>query len=143
MKGLSMCFLYSNLIKEEILASALTFWLAFLHSSSTCSLKVTLLSIFIPKSFFTARTWKLLIRNIHLMNFLIAEKTLKSIWILFHTIILKPQSKPFRRTLNFINYFQFWTTRCKWCVIICINYKVDVLYKQKKITKKDIKRKWA
>ena len=51
MNKLTIRFLCSNLIIDEILATALTFWLAFLHTSSTCSLKVSLLSIFIPKNF--------------------------------------------------------------------------------------------
>ena len=45
--------------------------------------------------------------------------------------------------VNFINYFKFWTTHCKLSVIICITYYVDICYKQKEITKKDIKKKWT
>ena len=38
-------------IKDEILATSLNFWLAFLRSPSMCSSKVSLLSIFIRKNF--------------------------------------------------------------------------------------------
>ena len=51
MNELTIRFLFSNLIKDEILARPLTFWLTFLHSPSTCSSKVRFSSIFIPKSF--------------------------------------------------------------------------------------------
>ena len=101
MNKLTIRCLCSNLIKNEILATALTFWLAFLHSPSMCSSKVNLLSTLISKNFFTACTWRLLIANIHLMTFFITKKKVKYIWIHFHTVILKPQSESFRHTLNY------------------------------------------
>ena len=52
MNELAIRFLCSNLIKDEIIARALTFRLAFLHSPSSCSPKVSLLSIFIPEVFY-------------------------------------------------------------------------------------------
>ena len=43
--------LSSNFIKDEILASTDSFAAFFIHKSSTCSLKSSLLSNFIPKMF--------------------------------------------------------------------------------------------
>ena len=40
-------------------------------------------------------------------DFFITKKKVKFIWIHFHTVIPKPQSKAFHHTLNFINYLQF------------------------------------
>ena len=125
MNELTIRFLCSDLINDDILARLLTFWLALLHSPSTCSSKVSLISIFIPQKLFTERTWKLVAINIHLMIFFITKKKVKFIWVHFHTVIPKPQSKASRHTLNFINYFQLWTTHCKWSVIICITYSFD------------------
>ena len=51
MNELTIRALCSNLIEDEILARALTFKLAILHSPSTCSSKVRLASIFSPKGF--------------------------------------------------------------------------------------------
>ena len=51
MNELPMRFLCSNLIKDETLASSLTFWLDSLHRFPASSSKVSLLSIFIPQSF--------------------------------------------------------------------------------------------
>ena len=128
-------FLCSNLIKDEILATALTFWLAFLHSPSTCSSKVSLLSIFIPKNF-----------PLHVLeNFLLQI----SAWWIFLSL---------RRRWNlsgFIFIQLFWnhkvshsatlwtTTHCKWNAVICINYLVDIWLKEEEITKKDIKNWWT
>ena len=115
-------FLCSNLIKDEILAT--DFLTGFFAQSLYAFFKSKLIVIFYPQKLFTARTWKLLITNIHLMTFFITKKKVKFIWIHFHTVISKPQSKAYRHTLNFINYLQFWiATHCKWSVIICITYK--------------------
>ena len=51
MNELTIRFCCLNPIKGEILARAPTFLLAFLHSPSTWSAKVSLLSMFIPKNF--------------------------------------------------------------------------------------------
>ena len=126
------------LIKDEVLATALTFWLALLHSPSTCSSKVSLLSIFITKSFSQHALESFSLHISTWWIFFITKKKVKTIWIHFHTVFPKPQGKVFRHTLNFINYLQFWTTHCKWSVIICITYWVDIWYKQKEITEKDI-----
>ena len=142
MNELTIRFLCSNLIKDEILDRALTFWLAFFAQFLYVFFKSNLIINVYPRKFFTARTWKL-ITNIHLMNFFITKKKVKSIWIHFHTVILKPQRKAFRQSLNFINYFRFWTTHGKWSVIICLTYQVDISYKQNEITKKDIKKQWT
>ena len=109
MNELAIPSLCSNL-KDEVLARALTFWLTFLHSPSTCCLKVSLLSFFIPKVFHCTY-----LRASHCKypppnEFFITKKKVKIISIYFHAVILKPQNKAFRHTLSFINYFQFWTT---------------------------------
>ena len=109
MNMLNIIKLHSNLIKDEILARALSFWLAFLNSPSACSSKISLLSIFIPKSYF--------IHKYPPDEFFITKKKVKFIWVHLHTVTRKPESKTFLHTLNFINYFQFWTTHCKWSVL--------------------------
>ena len=95
---LTIRFLCSNLIKDEIVATALTFWLAFLRSPSTCSSRVSLLSILIPKIFslhvLEASHYKYL-RD----DFFIAKKKVKFIWVHFHTVIPKPQSEAFTALL--------------------------------------------
>ena len=96
MNELTIRFLCSNLIKDEVCASALTVWLAFLQFLSFFS-EVSFLSALIR--FFTARTWNFLIANINLMKFLVTKKKVTFIWIHF-TVILKPQRKAFHRTLN-------------------------------------------
>ena len=129
----------SNLINDEILVRALTFWLAFLHSPSTCSSKVSLLSIFIPKSFPLHLLESFSLQISTWWIFFVTKKKVKFIWIHFHTVILKPQSKAFRSSLNFINYFQFWTTHCKWRVIISITNWVNIWYKENKLQRKTLK----
>ena len=137
MEKLTIRFLCLNLIKDEILTT--DFLTGFFAQSLYMFFKYKLILIFWPQKLFTARTWKLLITNTHLMTFFITKKRVKFIWIHFHTVISKSQSKSFHHTLNFINYLQFWTaTYCKWSVIICITYYVDIWFKQEKITKKDI-----
>ena len=88
-------------------------------------LKSKVVISFYLQEVFTVRTWELLITNKHLMIFFVTKKKRNFIWIHFHTVILKPQSKAFRRTLNFMNYFQFWTTHWKLSVLICITYYVS------------------
>ena len=120
-------FLCSNLIKDEILVTALTFWLAFLHSPSTCFSRVCLLSILIPKTFHCTYL-KTSRYKYPRDDFFITNRKMNFIWILFHTVISKPQSKVFHRTLNFVNYLQFWTTNhCKWSIIICITYYNNII----------------
>ena len=123
MNKLTIRFLCSNIFKDEILATALTFWLAFLHSPSTSSQKQAYYHFLSPKNFslHVLESFSLQISTWWL--FFISKKKVKFIWIHFHTVISKPQSKAFCHTLNFINYLQFWTTtHCKWSVIICITY---------------------
>ena len=91
-------------------------------------LKSKVVISFYLQEVFTVRTWELLITNKHLMIFFVTKKKRNFIWIHFHTVILKPQSKAFRRTLNFMNYFQFWTTHWKLSVLICITYYVSFFY---------------
>ena len=122
MNKLTIGFLCSDLINREILATALTFWRAFLDSSSTCFSKVILLSIFTPETFHCTY-----LKPSHYKyppdDFFITKKKMKFIWIHFHTVILKPQSKSLHYTPDFINYLQFWTTtHCQWSVLICITY---------------------
>ena len=105
MKKLAIRFLSLNLIKYEILTT--DFLTGFFAQSLYVFFKYKLILIFYPQKPFTARTWKLLITNIHLMNFFITKKKVKFIWIHFHVVISKPQSKAFGHTLNFINYLQF------------------------------------
>ena len=124
-------FLCSSLIKDKILATALTFWLFFLRSLSSCSSKVSLLSIFIPKSF-----------PLHVLENLVLQI---STWWLF----LSLRKRWNLSGLTFIQLFRnhkvslsatLWTTtHCKWNAIICITYSVDIWPKQKEIAKKDIK----
>ena len=126
MNKLTIRFLCSNLIKDEFLAT--DFLTGFFAQSLCVFFKSKLIVIFYPQKLFTARTWKLLITNIHLMTFFITKKKVKFIWIHFHTVIPKPQSKAFHHTLNFVNYLQFWTTNhCKWSVIICITYYNNII----------------
>ena len=51
MNKLTIRFLCSNIFKDEILATALTFWLAFLHSPSTSSQKQAYYHFLSPKNF--------------------------------------------------------------------------------------------
>ena len=108
MNKLTIRFLCSNLIKDEIIATALTFWLDFLESPYMSSSKVSL-SFFFPKNFslHVLESFSLQISTWWL--FFSSKKKVKFIWIYFHTVILKPQSKAFRHTLNFFNFLQFWT----------------------------------
>ena len=137
MNKLMIRFLSLNLIQVEIYAT--DFLTGFFAQSLYVFFKSKLIVIFYPQKLFTARTWKLLITNIHLMTFFITKKKVKFIWIHFHTVIPKPQSKAFCHTLNFINYLQFWTTtHCKRSVIICITKSIFGLNRkrsQRKILK--------
>ena len=75
MNKLTIRFLCSNLIKDESLATALTFWLVFLHSPSLyVFFKGKLIINFNPEKLFIARTWKLLIKNTHVMTFLLLRR---------------------------------------------------------------------
>ena len=67
MNKLTIRFLVSNLIKDEILAN--DFLTGFLAQSLYVFFKSKLIAIFYPQKLFTARIWKLLITNIHLMTF--------------------------------------------------------------------------
>ena len=86
-------------IKDEILATALNFSLAFLRSPSMCSSKLSLLSIFIPKNFLLHVLERFSLQISFWWPF-ITKKKVKFTWIHFHTVIPKSQSKAFNHTLN-------------------------------------------
>ena len=62
----------------------------------------------------------------------VTKKKVKFV-IHLHKVILKPQSKTFRHSFNFINYFQFWTTHYEWGVIIWITHWVSFGINKKKL----------
>ena len=68
MNKLTIRFLCSNLIKDEFLAT--DFLTGFFAQSLYVFFKSKLIINFNPEKLFTARTWKLLITNIHVMTFL-------------------------------------------------------------------------
>ena len=132
MNKLTIRFLCSNLIKDEILATALIFWLAFLHSLFSCSSRVSLILILILKNFYL-RTSRYkyprddtYLRTSHYKyprdDIFITKKKVKFIWIHFHTVIPKSQSKAFHHISLITSSFELPPIANGVLSIICITY---------------------
>ena len=127
MRKLTIRFLWSNLIKYEVVAN--DFLTGFFAQSLYVFFKRKLIVIFITRNF-----------SLHVLesfsykyppdDFFISKKKVKFMWIHFLTFIFRNHKIRLSATPlfhNFINYLKFWTaTRCKWTVIICITYQVDI-----------------